>query len=85
MVSYTTKVLQELAQLFAASQIFLPFEGGRTTICDMKSRRRRRLYRRLASQKRRTCVVCRVAFKAIRTDARHCSPRCRQRAVRAKQ
>ena len=32
---------------------------------------------------RRACVICGAEFEAVRSDARHCSPRCRQRAVRA--
>jgi hypothetical protein len=31
-----------------------------------------------------TCVVCEQRFKPSRRDARYCSPRCRQRAARAR-
>ena len=38
--------------------------------------------RRLPTRKR--CAICGTAFTAIRHDARFCSDRCRQRAVRAR-
>ena len=39
--------------------------------------------RRLKTRTERQCSVCGTNFLAKRYDARHCSPRCRQRASRA--
>jgi hypothetical protein len=84
--SRAMRVGQELAGLSPAQESFAHFRrraamtrpglSDTLSVTDMKQRRRQ-------SRTRRPCTICRVRFWAVRRDARFCSPRCRQRAVRA--